>query len=1153
MFSGCGVDRTEEAASGEVLSQAEAALDGGSVELESNVLKGTVRFTNQNPEILAFLATDPWNGDAGTVTAVSTAPTGFGASTSAIVPVSPSEYRFEMLVGAGAAGGQGVTYNVGASRGTYSFPSLAGVTVPPVSGQPAPTEVTVQGCMGVVQFAFGTDATCQTPVAVRDVYIPFLPLHGSGPYRGFIAGGTARANPLSYWVNTPTGWVNQTVPMEYSVSCDQIVRKCIPVTPPEQVEPGRLTGAFEIHGEPVHGSMRVLFNGPTSGNKVLHGPWYSASDPSSWWTVPNLAVGTYSVGGIVELRSGRNYTYFNARTLDPAVILAGQSTSLTKQVEGMTRHAFDMHPAYFYGAVQLEDPFVPRHPGTWSSLQALFFDADLDSNADGVPDTGLQGRGTYLAAGTPNSSSLTAFPGVFDATRGALTSTYEQVLPGPYDLPYLWTQAALNLKFWSEPVGIGPFTTRPGLYDPARFRYGSLSLRPSAAEDSSALLGPEQRFRIDHAYCFNEVQLQYAANGGRFFNPRAEVSGVFSGTDWRDQPVAYAVNGTFHGTPAVWNMPNPASYAQPEGQISLTLPQGSYTLKPGVSMVSDSGAVNDASFASLGVTLGCGQRLKLVPPLAVSISSADGCAASGTAPVSGQVKSRPAEVDRIWYRLNGGPEVTLCTNCGFDPTFSFNVPLQACGNSIQVHAFSEGMSEPATALAQLVWDDPSNGPSCAGTTCVNRPPVARCRSVTVPADGACSGCGSVDDGSYDPDTGDSLNCVQTPACPYPRGSHKATLTCTDSAGLSSTCEGTVTVRDETPPVIGCADVPVLECSAGGATASFTPSATDNCGAVSSTCVPASGGRFPLGTTATTCIATDSAGLRSSCTFPVTVRDTQPPVLSCPEPLILASTMPEGALVTPGVAVASDTCAPPQVSGPVAGVYPIGVTPVTYTATDVGGNQVTCVSTVQVTDPTLVDPPHVTLCNLPRYTRETHLKACGWATPLPDTAPVHRAYFRVDGGAPIHVTPDLSGGFVLTWLDLTEGTHVVELTATDTRGAFSQKRMTVTVDLTPPVLTVLSPLEGESLASTVVAVTSSVQDVSPTRVRTQWLEMSLVENGSGTVTHTVDLFNRGFAPLLVSATDEAGNTTQRVMQVFIEPAPPTPLLSSRAGGIPPAPR
>jgi len=82
----------------------------------------------------------------------------------------------------------------------------------------------------------------------------------------------------------------------------------------------------------------------------------------------------------------------------------------------------------------------------------------------------------------------------------------------------------------------------------------------------------------------------------------------------------------------------------------------------------------------------------------------------------------------------------------------------------------------------------------------NRPPVARCQDVTVDAGLTCSAAASIDNGSFDPD-GDAITCTESPAAPYGLGETKVTLTCTDAGGLSSSCEGLVTVQDTLPPQV----------------------------------------------------------------------------------------------------------------------------------------------------------------------------------------------------------------------------------------------------------------------------------------------------------------------------------------------------------------
>lgn len=97
----------------------------------------------------------------------------------------------------------------------------------------------------------------------------------------------------------------------------------------------------------------------------------------------------------------------------------------------------------------------------------------------------------------------------------------------------------------------------------------------------------------------------------------------------------------------------------------------------------------------------------------------------------------------------------------------------------------------------------------------NKPPVARCRDVTVPSDLMCGVSDSVNDGSYDPDEGDTVSCTQTPEGPYTPGTHQVTLTCTDSSGLASSCEATVTVVESQVTIVlhGEAEM-TLECGPG---------------------------------------------------------------------------------------------------------------------------------------------------------------------------------------------------------------------------------------------------------------------------------------------------------------------------------------------------
>jgi YVTN family beta-propeller protein/VCBS repeat-containing protein len=83
----------------------------------------------------------------------------------------------------------------------------------------------------------------------------------------------------------------------------------------------------------------------------------------------------------------------------------------------------------------------------------------------------------------------------------------------------------------------------------------------------------------------------------------------------------------------------------------------------------------------------------------------------------------------------------------------------------------------------------------------NQPPIAKCKDITVPASSDGTASASIDDGSSDPD-GDAITISQNPAGPFPIGSTSVELTVTDSHGASSSCNATVTVINQAPPIGG---------------------------------------------------------------------------------------------------------------------------------------------------------------------------------------------------------------------------------------------------------------------------------------------------------------------------------------------------------------
>lgn len=89
---------------------------------------------------------------------------------------------------------------------------------------------------------------------------------------------------------------------------------------------------------------------------------------------------------------------------------------------------------------------------------------------------------------------------------------------------------------------------------------------------------------------------------------------------------------------------------------------------------------------------------------------------------------------------------------------------------------------------------------------------------------------------------------------------------------SSVCAATVTVIDNTPPIVTCQydTVIVVEPGASGAVVEFASSASDECSTVMVACTPPSGTFFPIGISQVRCVAADAAGNADTCSFYVAV-------------------------------------------------------------------------------------------------------------------------------------------------------------------------------------------------------------------------------------------------------------------------------------------
>ena len=201
---------------------------------------------------------------------------------------------------------------------------------------------------------------------------------------------------------------------------------------------------------------------------------------------------------------------------------------------------------------------------------------------------------------------------------------------------------------------------------------------------------------------------------------------------------------------------------------------------------------------------------------------------------------------------------------------------------------------------------------------------------------------------------------------FPVGPTTVTYTATDKSGNTAIDTQTVTVTDNTVPVVTPPAAVTLNTGPGATICGVTVAnldttlgvgtATDNCpgvGAVTRSGVPA-GNTFPLGNTTVTYSVIDAHGNTNSATQVVTVVDNTAPTISCPTnitvflPLNSTATSMAVTYTTP---VGTDNCAgltTVQTAGLASGaIFPMGTTTNTFRVTDAAGNFTECSFNVTV--------------------------------------------------------------------------------------------------------------------------------------------------------------------------------------------------------------
>ena len=223
----------------------------------------------------------------------------------------------------------------------------------------------------------------------------------------------------------------------------------------------------------------------------------------------------------------------------------------------------------------------------------------------------------------------------------------------------------------------------------------------------------------------------------------------------------------------------------------------------------------------------------------------------------------------------------------------------------------------------------------------NIAPTAQCRNVSINLNSSGNGsttATAVNNNSTDNCSGvQSLSLNKTSFNCTNFGPNTVILTVTDNCQNTATCSAIVTVNYTSAPVAKCRNAIVVLSAAGNGsitTAGINNGSTDVCSgnglsySLSKTAFNCSN----LGPNVVTLTVTNVAGLSSTCTGTVTVRDITKPAAKCKNATYTVA--PGGSVTVPASAinnVSTDACSnPPSLS----------LTPNTFTCANVGANTVT---------------------------------------------------------------------------------------------------------------------------------------------------------------------------------------------------------------------
>ena len=475
---------------------------------------------------------------------------------------------------------------------------------------------------------------------------------------------------------------------------------------------------------------------------------------------------------------------------------------------------------------------------------------------------------------------------------------------------------------------------------------------------------------------------------------------------------------------------------------------------------------------------------------------------------------------------------------------------------------------------------------------IKTPPVV---AMTAPANGSYVNGGTITVAANATDTvgvtgvqfmldGANLGAVVTGAGPaysiswnttgVANGAHTLSAVATDTAGNTATSSVSVTM-DNTPPAVSMT-APANGSYVNGGTVTATASTTDsvgvtgvqfmldgaNLGAVVTGAGPAysvswNTAGISIGPHTLSAVATDAAGNSATTSISVTM-DTIAPTVSITAPAngtaINGGTITVTANATDGVGVTgvqfkldgSNLGAVVTGAGPIYSVSwnATGVSSGPHTlsavATDTAGN--VGASSVSVTIATTAPAISITTPANGAYVNGGTITVTANAT---DSVGVTGVQFELDG---VNLGAAVTGAgptYSISWntAAVTNGSHTLSAVATDAAGNTATASIPVTMNNTPPTVSMTSPASGSFVNGGTITVTANATDsvgVTGVQFKLDGTNLGAVITGAGpsyNLTWNTSGVANGPHTLSAVATDAAGNSSTATVPVTMDSTPP----------------